>query len=476
MQKQKEREKRNPNITLLGGNITVPNKAITSYIFVLFFSSTLIGLFVAALTNSRNVQAAPLTGANSDIGQYWVEEFGFVDGTAEANSPGDTDDVPWPMVGGGVALQYYGHATLPFTSIFIDAAGGFGTANYTWEYWDGASWSALSVTNVTDAYTTDGIHEFSFTAPGDWATTSVNSESGSFYYVRSTCNDFCQFLMVDQISLLTESSGSAPTVDSVTITTSTQGAAESAINLNENTTKSVYIHGNISDSDGCSDFNNGTLTGTFYRSGVGSAETCTADNNNCYRESYAGNCSITGCSSGTETTVQYECVYSVQHYADPTDSGQYSAENWVGHIRIEDQSATEATGTDTIEINSLAALDVTSIVDFGSLGFSVTSSEQTVSVTNTGNRNIDIDVTASNLSCSIGDIPDSAVRYASSTGSNYEDMTSLSSTTPSATNITLSKQTSGSASTDDLYFRLLTPPYGISGACSGIITHIANAQ
>jgi hypothetical protein len=54
----------------------------------------------------------------------------------------------------------------------------------TWEYWNGA-WTALSgVTDSTSSFTTLGENIVSWTAPSDWADTTVNSQ-GPYKYVRA---------------------------------------------------------------------------------------------------------------------------------------------------------------------------------------------------------------------------------------------------------------------------------------------------
>jgi len=51
------------------------------------------------------------------------------------------------------------------------------------EYWNGA-WVSLTATDNTNSFFTLGWNSISFTAPGDWATTTFNSQ-GPFYYIRA---------------------------------------------------------------------------------------------------------------------------------------------------------------------------------------------------------------------------------------------------------------------------------------------------
>lgn len=266
-----------------------------------------------------------------------------------------------------------------------------------------------------------------------------------------------------------------PTVDSVTITSTTLGGAMSTINLAENTTYNIFVHGEISDADTCSNLNSGSLAGTFYRAGVGSG--CTADNNNCYRKSGGPSCLIYGCDVGDEVTVSFECAFTVQYYIDPTDAGTYQDEHWVGLISIDDNDANNATGQATTEVNSLVSLDISGSLNYGSIAHNATSSEQSITIRNTGNSQIDTNFIGSDLICGVGKIPGEHQRYSSSTGEDFANMIALSTTTQQTLQMNLEKQTSGTASEANVYFRLSGPTIGnpAGGSCAGTISAIAVA-
>jgi len=64
---------------------------------------------------------------------------------------------------------------------------GVGTWTITWEYWNGSAWTALSgVDDETVGFTSTitSPKNITFTVPGDWATTTVNSIA-SMYWVRA---------------------------------------------------------------------------------------------------------------------------------------------------------------------------------------------------------------------------------------------------------------------------------------------------
>lgn len=109
----------------------------------------------------------------------------FTDDTTAANST-TSDDMELlpatPVVNEDRFL--FGHSE-QFGQLKIDQStagtGGFGI---TWQYWNGA-WTNLSgVTDGTSNFSTTGENIVSWTIPGDWATTTINSQ-GPFYYVRA---------------------------------------------------------------------------------------------------------------------------------------------------------------------------------------------------------------------------------------------------------------------------------------------------
>lgn len=108
--------------------------------------------------------------------------------TTAANSATAADVTLFPAtedIGDWVA---FGHQ-LPFELLTLDNAGGTAGVGgvVTWEYWDGSDWAAISgVTDGTTGFTataSDG-QEVTFTAPIDWAATTVGL-SPSLYFVRA---------------------------------------------------------------------------------------------------------------------------------------------------------------------------------------------------------------------------------------------------------------------------------------------------
>jgi len=156
------------------------------------------------------------------------------------------------------------------------------------------------------------------------------------------------------------------------------------INLIENTTTSTSATADISDSSGCNTITN--VLAKIYRSSVSATSTCADNANNCYSAS----CSPTSCEGNNAT---YTCPIDMQFHADPTDG---SAEYWRAWVEATDGSLSHSTTSpaDAPDVNTLRALNITATttINYGTLdpGQNTTSTNQQITVTNTGNAAIDV--------------------------------------------------------------------------------------
>ncbi len=110
----------------------------------------------------------------------------FVNETTDFNDVGDNDFQPFPT---GAVTDYCAFGfTKKFNALVFDYANGtVGTVGVVaWEYWNGSTWAALGVTDGTNSFKSSAADalQVSFSAPGDWAATSLNS-GASLYYVRA---------------------------------------------------------------------------------------------------------------------------------------------------------------------------------------------------------------------------------------------------------------------------------------------------
>ncbi|KKK99676.1 hypothetical protein LCGC14_2630350, partial [marine sediment metagenome] len=240
-----------------------------------------------------------------------------------------------------------------------------------------------------------------------------------------------------------------------------------AITLTENTTKAVSATADVSDPNGADDII--SATSTIYRSGVGAG--CTADDENCYK--------IASCTfSGATSTVT--CTANIQFFADPTDASStaYSAQDWQAEITVTDSaSATGASSTlSGVELNTLWAIDITATINYGAVSPTADtgSTNQSVTVTNTGNAAIDIEASGTDITLGGSTIGVANQKYATSTFtySSCTICTALSST-PAAYEVDLLKPTSATPVTDLIYWGLAVPNGTAQGVHSGTNTFTA---
>lgn len=131
-----------------------------------------VGAELAAL-----LQGAPVAAAIADDGGVFTDE------TTEANENTTGDVTLLPASAAADDAYYFGFAT-PFSDLKLVISQAItGTATITWEYWNGSAWTALTVAGAGADLETAGTQPVTFTAPSDWATTTVNSQ-GPFYFVR----------------------------------------------------------------------------------------------------------------------------------------------------------------------------------------------------------------------------------------------------------------------------------------------------
>lgn len=279
---------------------------------------------------------------------------------------------------------------------------------------------------------------------------------------------FIGAVLADTASTSVTVGNATPSVSLVTLNDS------SAITLVENSTRTVYATSTVSDGNGCSTI--AGVTTDFYRSGVTAASCDTpgeASNNSCYPRV---SCTVVAgtCSGGSDTTADYVCSTALQYYADPTDSGTYAAQTWTATTYVTDLSATSS-ADGSAELNTLAALDVTSSISYGTLAANSNTgtANSTTTITNTGNVNIDPELSGTDMASGGDTITVDNQEYGAS-NFTYGSGTDLS-TTPTSLDITLPQRTSG-AVTDDVLWGIGVPAGTPSGSYTGTNTFSAVAN
>ena len=239
------------------------------------------------------------------------------------------------------------------------------------------------------------------------------------------------------------------------------------INLTENTTTLVTATGTISDPDGYSDITQ--VIGRIFRSGVG--ENCTLNDNNCYEVS----CSTSSCFG---TDCQATCNFNVWFHADPTDIGSpWETEYWVAWIKAVDSQNASSSATNitqTVDLNSLEALEVTSEINYGTMypGEVIDPLNIVSTVTTTGNVAIDVEISGTDMSSDGNTISVSQQHYATSSVA-FSSGYALSST-PTALELSTGKPTSHpSDQFQNIYWGIQIPSGTSMGSYLGQITFTA---
>ncbi len=270
-----------------------------------------------------------------------------------------------------------------------------------------------------------------------------------------------------------------PVINTETVAYSSGGADISAVDLVENSTKRIYVHGSATDYDGCTEINDvSRFSIKIFRADLG--DLCSGDNNNCYTIA-GGSTTVSGCTGGGDYDLNYEGYVDLQYYADPTDSGTYSAANWSAKVQVTDSPGLPNINFDNFEMNSLIAFNVTASVDYGTIALGADSTQQTITFTNTGNRRLDADQTASgDMACSgegSVNVPVGNAHLSLNDGFTYG--VSDQALTITATNFDLdieARTNDASPLTKNAYLILRLPSLGVRGSCTNTITYTAKLQ
>lgn len=185
------------------------------------------------------------------------------------------------------------------------------------------------------------------------------------------------------------------------------------------------------------------------------------------------------CSAGgADKTARYQFEAAVQYYADATDaSTPNAATDWTAQVTATDAEAASDAGSNTAEIDSLIALDIDASVNYGTVLRGAVSNEQSVTITNAGNRAMNAEISADdNMACTDGTIAVTAVKYSLNQGFVYASAgTALTLIDANIGNQTAARTNDAAASTTPLYLRIQIPGNGASGACSNFVTLTATA-
>lgn len=133
------------------------------------FALCLISLLVAPPV----AMAAPLAGADADVVYVYKGMMSYQDETTDANDADSAGDVSWPE--SQTKSAFIGHQTSQFSGVVVDVSSAtFSTGQDLFlTYYNGSSWSPLTITAETRPFDSTGVNSVSFTVPGDWVKTTV---------------------------------------------------------------------------------------------------------------------------------------------------------------------------------------------------------------------------------------------------------------------------------------------------------------
>ncbi len=184
---------------------------------------------------------------------------------------------------------------------------------------------------------------------------------------------------VQQLAMVAEAV--EPVISSVIVSTESYGIQISSLTPIEGSVFPVYVHGVVTDLNGCSDLKDVQVT--VHRNDL--ASSCQANPENCYT---ATTTLFQGCTGVSDLSAEYEVVVPVLYFADPTDGGSpFSSAQWVAKAVVRDEAdLVDLDESMNFEVNSLASFSVTHFVDFGELSLGEIAQPQPLSFRNLGNR------------------------------------------------------------------------------------------
>jgi hypothetical protein len=251
-----------------------------------------------------------------------------------------------------------------------------------------------------------------------------------------------------------------PTVGAFTIN---GGAASITLIEGDNSSIVASTTVTITDGNGCNDI--ASVIQHLYRTDKGDG--CSTNSYDCYATS---SCAIVGsgntCGASPDTSADYICSVTLNYYTDPTDvNAAASSTNWTMLVTANDGTA-NGTNSDTIEVDSLSALDVTTPIAYGSIALGADSTDQEQTITNTGNVRLDAQFSGTSMTCTTGSIDVGQQKYGTSTITAWIDAPFALSGSGTERDWDVAKKTT-STSTAAVHWMLEAPANGAEGTCSG---------
>lgn len=276
----------------------------------------------------------------------------------------------------------------------------------------------------------------------------------------------------DTVSTNTNIDDVQPTVDSIFVSSSANAKADTwndgSIELTSGTTTTIHINGTVADNNGYQDITN--VEATFYHDDGVRSESCSADNNNCYK---VANCTL---SSGTLNAIDYNCQMDLQFYTDSTMAGGAGAGNdWRVFVSVTDGDDGAVTDdTLTKDVNTLLSVNIPNSIEFGTLAIgskTTAANNQVMVIEQRGNDRADLEIEGNSLVCSVrGSIPNGNIEFGltdvAHSDASMTDVPNVGSSTGLSTNLPYA--TAGTVPVqDDVFWNIEIPNGGVEGTCTG---------
>ncbi|MBI5005412.1 MAG: hypothetical protein HZC03_02315 [Candidatus Lloydbacteria bacterium] len=304
-----------------------------------------------------------------------------------------------------------------------------------------------------------------------WKASAKDPDGNTAFTDSATCNTFT-----------TVSANSAPTLSAQTIERTT-------LTLNENSYVWASSTVLVTDTNFCTDISNVSAK-LYLASTTNTGTTCGYNGNNCYTASSCVATTTGNTCGASDTTVQYDCGFKIWYTAEATDA---SAPTWASSIWSVSATATDSvsnTGnatntTQTVEVGTLNALALSGNIAYPQTNPNANTgaTNQTVTVTNTGNTAIDAEISGDVMcttypTCPTNFFGPSQQKFGAS-NVTYASLANLLSATatPATIQINLAKPTSTTTPiTIDLFWGIAIPLGKAAGIYTGqnIFTAILN--
>ena len=281
----------------------------------------------------------------------------------------------------------------------------------------------------------------------------------------------------DDVTVQTTVDNVAPSIDSVYVSTSQYGLTDdfgggTIGGLNAGATREIHVNGVVSDLNNEEDLN--VVSVVFYRSNHASAQSCVADDNDCYKDDTDTSCSL-DTDYGDSTQARYDCQFDLEYFIDGTDSysDSHSGTDWTVWVQVTDDDAASATDSSVSkEIETLLALNIPSTIDFGtrSLGSASTLGNNIEMIVGQfGNESADVEVSGTDMDCDVGtgSIPAGNIRWAKTDLGHALSTVLTGSAIDTDFNIGLRFS---SVINKKLFWNIQIPDTGVEGTCSGTVT------